>query len=97
MVLILRSGNHYLIQTANAVDKKKGQWLRKYLDSINGMTKEELEKRYREILTNGRFNPEGGAGLGLLNIARKAVENKLNYEFEPINNQYETFHLFVLL
>jgi hypothetical protein len=43
---------------------------------------------YRKQITEGRISEKGGAGLGLIEIARK-TRNKLIYQFFPLmNNQF---------
>lgn len=97
LALIAKIGKYYLIQTGNPVRKEKGEFLKSYIDHINSLSEEELEEYYRKVLRDGKFNPEGGAGLGLLDMARRSVDHKLHYELEPINEEYDFFHFYIII
>jgi hypothetical protein len=97
LALVAKIGKHYLIQTGNPVRKEKGAYLKSYIDHINSFSEEDLENYYRTVLCDGKFNPEGGAGLGMLDMARRTVDHKLHYELEPINEEYDFFHFYVIV
>jgi hypothetical protein len=80
----------YNIVTANFVPKDKMYKLKGWMDDINRFSKEELRKKYNEILQNNTYNSKGGGGLGFLDIALK-VGQKLNYNFHQINDEYFFF------
>lgn len=89
-------GNRYSIHTSNLVTPEKADSLRKYVERINNMNPDELRDYYQEVLTNGKFNPQGGAGLGIINIARvarKSSDEKLTYAFTPASNQNLMFEM----
>ncbi len=81
----------YDIRTTNLVRATKVESLKGYIDRINSMEKDQLRDYYQEVLTNGKFNPQGGAGLGIINIARKTADSKVHYSFEARNNEYQLF------
>ena len=92
-LLIKKEENGYEIQTTNLTNEEKASFLKKHLDKINSMGSEELKDFYQEILTNGQFNPEGGAGLGFINIARKTKDNRVKYDFLEKGNKQLFFNL----
>ena len=47
-------------------------------------------------LRDGELSNKGGAGLGLIDIARK-TSKKIKYEFIPINARYSYFLLKVVI
>ena len=55
------------------------------------MDKESLKNLYKEALNKGSLSEKGGAGLGLIEMARKSG-NKLGFEFEEINDEYSYFY-----
>lgn len=67
----------------NIVDGKTKELLTERLDSLNGMDQLELKQAYKQTLREGSFSDKGGAGLGLIEIARKSKE-KLRYRFDPM-------------
>ncbi|MBE9466819.1 MAG: hypothetical protein IMY72_00700 [Bacteroidetes bacterium] len=71
--------------TANKINKVKIDDLRLMIDTINSMTKEELTKLYKKQIKEGVLSKRGGAGLGLIDIARKTGQ-QLDYQFLPLDN-----------
>ena len=71
--------------TANRINKTKIGDLRLMIDTINSMTKEELTKLYKKQIKEGVLSDKGGAGLGLIDIARKTGQ-QLDYQFLPLDN-----------
>ncbi|MDK2126071.1 biofilm regulation protein kinase SiaB [Parachitinimonas caeni] len=64
----------YVVSAGNIVDQTDGQYLVSRIDSLGGMDKAALKALYKEQLRKPR--PEGaasGAGLGLIDLARKAT------------------------
>ncbi len=98
MFAIQKFSNIYLVTTSNLVKKIKVQYLKNKLETINNMTEEELNEFYKEVLMEDSFTSKGGAGLGLIEIARKSG-NKLYYDFVDFNDEYSLFymHTFIYL
>ena len=71
----------YQIQAGNLVDLEMAAELRSRLVEVNGMSHEELRRRYVEVLCDGSITARGGAGLGLLSMAKKA-QGPLDYQFD---------------
>ncbi|ALO14746.1 hypothetical protein L21SP5_01082 [Salinivirga cyanobacteriivorans] len=80
IMIITYSKNAIKVTTGNFVDEQKSNFLKKHIDKINKLSKDELKILYKDILDNQQFSDKGGGGLGLVDIARKA-ENKINYNF----------------
>jgi hypothetical protein len=95
-LIISRKDNAYQIQTTNLVPKDKAAMLTTYIDRINQMDEHQLREYYQEVLTNGKFNPKGGAGLGLINIARKTKDRKIHYSFLPAEPNL-LFQMFIVV
>ncbi len=91
MLLIQRFDDNFVITTANYIRNSEIAQLKQYLDKINSLNKEELKDLYRKALADQRISPKGGAGLGLIEIARKSG-NKLRYSFERIDDDYSIFY-----
>ena len=89
---IQKSGEKYFITTGNIIANDKVDDLKKRLDTINSLGKEELKKYHREILTGGTISDKGGAGLGLIEMSRKSG-SKLHYKFEWLDDEYTYFYL----
>ena len=84
---IYQNNKSYIITTSNPVKRKNVTHLAERLDYINTLDKQSLKELYKKTITNGQFSNLGGAGLGLIEIA-KISDNKINYEFLPINDEF---------
>lgn len=90
-ILDIANGS-YCITAQNQIaieDKKK---LQDRIDEINSFSEIEVKEKYKKTIANGKFTREGGAGLGLLIIA-KSSGNKINYTFEQLNKNFFYFSL----
>ena len=90
LFMIGRIKHIYYIITVNKISSAKTEVVSKAIDTVNNKSKEELNEMYKKQLKEGSINAEGGAGLGLIDIARK-TENKIEYLFIPININEEYF------
>lgn len=82
----------YNIITGNYIKNENIKSLKKLLEDINILSKEELKEYYKEVLNNGEMSLKGGGGLGMIDIARK-TGGKLNFEFTPVDVKYSFFSL----
>ena len=82
------TGNHIL--TANADE------LKSRLDKISTMNADQLRQHYLETLSTTELSDKGGAGLGMIDIARKSG-HKLDYKFDRISDDYSFFSLGVVI
>ncbi len=92
LFLIQKMNNRYVITTGNIAQTKNIPFLQALIDKINTLSKEELKEYYKTVLEEGSLSEKGGAGLGLIDIARKAG-NKLIYKFVPLNGELSYFYL----
>lgn len=60
------------------------------LNTINNSSEEELKAMRFEIISTGTLSAKGGAGLGLIELARKS-ENNILFDVKQINENYSTF------
>lgn len=75
-VIIARDdADHYIVSAGNLVETADGEYLLKRLDELSGLDKAQLKALYKEQLRKPREgDAASGAGLGLIDIARKASE-----------------------
>lgn len=83
-----KTDDYFYIFSSNMIDTNEVQSLESKLTDVNRLNKDELKTQYRELLKDGNFSQKGGAGLGLIEMARK-TGRKLKYSFEPKNEQTE--------
>ena len=80
----------YLIQCGNLVFQEEANLLAFKIDELNQLSLPELRKLYIETLCNDSFNYKGGAGLGLLTLAKKSSK-PMSYELIPTENEFAFF------
>jgi len=82
----------YVIASGNTLPADEVEGLTKKIDHINSLDNEGLKQLYKEIMRNNDVSDKGGAGLGLVDMARKSRE-KLEYDFESIDKDFGYFSL----
>ena len=71
LVVYSKKKEGYTVTTANVIDRKDEPELREQLDLLNRLEAPEIRKLYREKLSTADFSSKGGAGLGLIEMAKK--------------------------
>lgn len=89
---IQKKDYRYFVTTGNLIKNNLINDLRSKLDMVNSLSHEELKKYYKEKLIHGELSEKGGAGLGLIDMARKSG-NKLLYDFKQIDGIFSYFYL----
>ncbi|HOP04051.1 MAG TPA: SiaB family protein kinase [Tenuifilaceae bacterium] len=89
-------GSSFFITSANPVENDSINEIKSKLDRVNNLSPDELKELQAQILMKGELNEKGGAGIGIILMARKTGE-KLLYKFEKINDKTSLFYLFVRL
>lgn len=92
LFIIGKKNDTYYVITSNKVASEHKENLETALNTVNNATKEELKEMYKRQMKEGILTEKGGAGLGLIDIARK-VEEKLNYQFIRLDDEYFFFIL----
>jgi len=92
LFIIGKKQDTYYIITSNKVAEQHKDPLERALNQVNTATKEELNQMYRKQIREGKLSDKGGAGLGLIDIARKIGE-PLNYQFLQLDEQSYFFIL----
>ena len=93
---VFMMGKHddkYIITSGNPISNDKIGMLQGKLEHINSLDKEGLKEYYKDVIKNNKgLSPKGGAGLGFIDMARKSGQ-KLQFDFEPINENISFFSL----
>lgn len=71
--LLVRDAEGYRFTTGNAVPCATATLLSQRVDILNSMGPEDLKEHYMKLLSNDARSANGGAGLGLLTLARKSI------------------------
>lgn len=92
LFIIGKKDETYYIITSNVVAKSRKDALENSLITVNNASKEELKEMYKKQIKEGKLSAKGGAGLGLIDIARKTGET-LNYQFLQLDDDNYFFIL----
>jgi hypothetical protein len=92
LFIIGKKFDTYYVITSNRVAKKHKDKLEQSLISVNNASVEELKEMYKKQIKEGKISDKGGAGLGLIDIARKTGE-PLNFQFLQLDDEYYFFIL----
>jgi len=82
----------YYITTGNLIESSSISTIKSQIDKINKLDKKALKEYSIEVLSEGSFSSKGGAGLGLIEMARKSG-GKLIYEFKKVNDEFSFFYM----
>jgi len=82
----------YYITTGNLIEINDIETLKQRIEKINSLGHEDLRNFSRATRTVGTLSEKGGAGLGLIEMAKRSG-NKLDYDFKEINDQFSYFYL----
>lgn len=86
------ANSNYRIVSGNYIEKNLVDELGSKIDRMNAMSPEQLRAFYQESLAAAELSEKGGAGLGILDMARKS-KMPLEYQFVPVDEKYAFFIL----
>lgn len=92
LVVYSKTGNGYTVTTGNVLPTSRINDLKSRLVEINKLNADEIRNIYRQMLSNSEFSSKGGAGLGLIEMAKK-TGNKLDYDFVQLDDEHSYFIL----
>lgn len=90
--VVAKDEENYIVVSGNAVYKDRLGELIEKIEYINTLNVDELKKHYKEQLKESRLSEKAGAGLGLIDIAKK-TERNIQYIVEPVNDKVDFFIL----
>jgi hypothetical protein len=92
IVMVSRGDESYKIITGNVIRNERVPSLKESLELINSLDKEGLSSLFKQQIRESKISEKGGAGLGLIDIAKK-TGSKLTYQFKELNNNVSFFIL----
>jgi hypothetical protein len=81
----------YGMASGNVIENENIVSLQEKLDKINSLDPDALKAYYKDVLENTGLSEKGGAGLGLIEIARRSG-SKLFYNFKQLNETLSYFY-----
>lgn len=89
----IRGNEHYFhIFSSNLVNESNKIFLEDKLNFINGKDSDELKEIYTKILSEGTLSEKSGAGLGLVEMARKSG-SPIQTDFKKVSNDLFAFNM----
>ena len=95
VVMLIRTPVCYYVLVGNIVLSSRVPDMRARLDTLKNANDDELKAMHRASLRGNEISEKGGAGLGLIDMARKAQD--IDYRFEVINEERQFYLLEVKL
>lgn len=92
LVVYSKKDSGYTVTTANVIHKDDASGLKNQLDLLNSLDADGIRDLYRQKLSTTDFSEKGGAGLGLIEMAKK-TGNKLDYDFIELDKEHLYFVL----
>jgi len=92
LVIYSKTDNGYTVSTGNVIPNENIGILKSKLDEVNKIETDDIRNVYRQKLSNSELSSKGGAGLGLIEMAKK-TGNRLDYDFYTIDNEYSYYIL----
>lgn len=94
IVFIVQNEGDYLLCSGNSIAREDVPELSERLEKINSQDKDGLKRIYKEQLRKPIEADSAGAGVGLIDIARRASD-KLGYRFDRKDAEHDFFSFFV--
>ena len=82
----------YFVNDGNRIENDRVEELRNRLDQIQNMDRDALNRLYREQRKNSRSQNQNNAGLGLIELARKASQ-PVEFIFETVDKEISFFSI----
>ena len=92
MFMVRNLEQSYYIASVNLVRKAKAGKLERQLENLNRLSNGELRELYLQLLPSVEFSDKGGAGLGLIEMARKSNQ-KLDFKFRKMSRSFSLFYM----
>ena len=92
ILTIGREGPDYVVQAGNLIEASEVSAMRQRLSDIQGMSRDELKSAYKQKLRSEIDEINRGAGVGLIEIARRATK-PIEFDFMEIDDQHAFFGL----
>ncbi|MBF0134291.1 MAG: hypothetical protein HQL75_17110 [Magnetococcales bacterium] len=92
LITVGQSNGNYFVTCSNKIRHEDKEHLDRQLSRIQKMSGEELKSMYKKILKGDVPESSKGAGVGFIDIARKASQ-PIEYDFADVDGTYAFFTL----
>lgn len=95
-ILIEKTRDHFIIRASNPLVISHTVKLKEKLEMLKSLDRTGLMEAYKKTITNGTFTEKGGAGLGLLEIA-KISALPIIFSFTNIDDSHTVYSIEVAI
>ena len=95
-IILTRTDSHYMIDGGNLTVKSEQDKLARRLEHLNALDSDQLRKAYVDTLCDQTFTDKGGAGLGLLTVAKRASA-PIQFRIDPLDGPFAYLHVTVVM
>ena len=96
VLVVGREDDLFYVLSGNSIRREQSQSIKSQLDMLREMDKEQLKAFYRERRKSGMDLDRKGAGLGFIDMARKAGR-PIEYDFTPMDELHAFFSIKVVI
>ncbi|MBP7563430.1 MAG: SiaB family protein kinase [Candidatus Cloacimonetes bacterium] len=96
IVLVNEFKTYYTLISGNVIDNEKLQVLKNNIEQINNMDEESLKNYRKDKLKQKREEGDKGAGVGLIDIARKS-SRQIELRIKELENNKSFISFYILL
>jgi hypothetical protein len=89
--VVQNKAGQYDLTTGNIIENAQIEHLNNSIEKINSLEPDALKEYYKNVLENTGMSEKGGAGLGLIEMARRSG-NKLSHCFDKVNKDHSFFY-----
>ena len=93
---IRKNCSQFIIESSNPIKKLNIPAFKSRLDYLNTLDQQGIKEFYKRTITNGQFTNRGGAGLGLIEIA-KISGKKIAFDILPLDDQCDRFNMLIMI
>ena len=91
-VKVYQAEGHFIVLTSNRLRTTTATELANRIESINSMSKDQLNESYRQILLNKQKSSATGSGVGIIDIVRRSG-HKIDYTITPLDSDFSQFSM----
>jgi hypothetical protein len=91
-LIVAKVDKEYLLYSGNLIMSEMVSTIQSRMKDLVSLDATALRKLYIEILCNEEYSMQGGAGLGLVTIVKRA-ENNVRYEVDSLDEHFGFFRL----
>ncbi len=85
IILLKEKQDLFFLSSGNMVSNESVEIIKAKCEKVNGMNKDQLKVYHQELIRGGRPNGSKGAGLGIVDIARKC-DSPIECTINPVDD-----------